>query len=968
MRKLRHRKTVAAITALLLLFSFATGATGHSGPAAVSGATPDTGGSREEADTTAPLTLRVGAYDNPPKISTDASGDVSGFWPDLLNSIASAEGWQLQYVPGSWQESIDRLKAGEVDLMPDVAYTPDRARGMDFCEASVLLSWTRLYVRRGVDWFQSIEDLEGRTVAVLRGSVNLEGPAGLREIADAFQLTVHYLELENYDAVFRAIESGQADAGISNRNFGDLNAGRFAISQTSFVFQPVSLKFAVSRQRVDSALIRARLDAELADLKRDPNSLYYDLLGQYFETEIAEREVRVWPDWVTRTLQILALLLVFLFGAVVYTRVQIKRRTRELRETVVALGERERRYLEIFNSPTDAIFIHEANTGKILEINDPALEMFGVTRESMIGRTVETFSSGEPPYSVVEAMAHIQRARQEGPQVFDWRSRHSDGHLFWTEVALQVTHILDQECILAVARDVDARRTANAALAAEQERLAVTLRSIGDAVITTDIEGRIGLLNRVAEELTGWTAAEAHGLPLHEVFTIVDGASDRPRTDPVRRVLADNDIIALPSDTFLYTKDGRRRQIADSGAPIRDAESRIIGVVLVFRDITEQARQEAEVLKVRKLESVGVLAGGIAHDFNNILAGILGNLELSLIELGPEGPATPLLREAEGAVHRAEKLTKQLLTFARGGEPIKEAASLADIIRESAGFVLRGSNVACRYDLPDELWLVHSDPGQISQVVQNLVLNARHAMPDGGIIDITCRNLTGPDAPRLPGLDPTDCVVMTIRDNGVGIPSKIIERIFDPYFSTKQDGGGLGLAVTHSIIVKHGGQILVDSHPGQGTTFTVYLPALRQAAPSDSKDPTPVKGNFHGRALVMDDEESVRTTTSRMLGRMGFTVVSVASGADAVAVVQEASKSHQGFEVIVLDLTVPGGVGGLETSRRILEISPQAKIIVASGYSNDRVMANYAEYGFSGVLCKPFVMKDLYRVMESIGL
>ena len=510
--------------------------------------------------------------------------------------------------------------------------------------------------------------------------------------------------------------------------------------------------------------------------------------------------------------------------------------------------------------------------------------------------------------------------------------------------------------------EVSERKLAQEELAAERERLAVTLRSIGDGVITTDIQGRVVMLNKMAEQMCGWLQDEARGRPLREVFRIIDETTDAPCDDPVARVLATGTIVTLANHTVLLARDGTRRSIADSGAPIRDPASRIIGVVLVFRDVTDRRRLEKELLKTQKLESVGILAGGIAHDFNNILAAILGNIDLAIHRLGDHERVTPLLVDAEKASLRAKGLTQQLLTFARGGSPVRRTVSIGGIVRDSALFILRGSPVSCELDFPEELWLVDIDPGQIGQVVQNIILNARESMPAGGSIRVSGHNLCVPGADGKP---PGDFVEITIADQGPGISPEIIDKLFDPYFTTKKKGSGLGLSICHSIVTQHGGSIAVTSLLGKGATFTIRLPASRRgvrAAEEISGTGIPV---YQGtRVLLMDDEEIVSSIAREMLVHMGHEVAVARDGQTALALYQEALGQGKRFDAVIMDLTVPGGMGGREAVRELLRIDPAARVIVASGYSNDPVMAAYIDYGFCAAVSKPFRLQELASGVE----
>ena len=512
------------------------------------------------------------------------------------------------------------------------------------------------------------------------------------------------------------------------------------------------------------------------------------------------------------------------------------------------------------------------------------------------------------------------------------------------------------------------RRQTEAELAAEKEWLTVTLRSIGEGVITTDTAGKVMLLNKIAEQLTGWPQGEAAGLPMEQVLQIIDSKSGKLRPSPVGDILNAGRIISLADDIML-SRDGTERVIAESGAPIRDRESELIGVVVVFRDITEQKKMEEELLKARKLESVGVLAGGIAHDFNNILSGILGNISLASHTLGAEHEIHNLLIEAEKASLRAKDLTRQLLTFSRGGEPIKETACIVEVIKESAEFILHGKNVACDFDFPEDLWLVDIDPGQISQVIQNIILNASESMRNGGAIQVSCENFTNTDRGPLP-LALGHFVKISIKDNGEGIPAELLDKIFDPYFTTKAQGNGLGLAITHSIVTKHDGHISVASTPGRGSTFTIFLPAsegeCRIARKTAADKPRPLPGR--GRIMVMDDEEVVWNVACKMLEHLGFEAVVAKDGREALDLYEKSRQAGQPFDVVIMDLTIPRGMGGGETIGRLLALDPEAKAVVASGYSNDLLMSNYREHGFRAAINKPFRLEELgstlVKVME----
>ena len=501
----------------------------------------------------------------------------------------------------------------------------------------------------------------------------------------------------------------------------------------------------------------------------------------------------------------------------------------------------------------------------------------------------------------------------------------------------------------------------------KQETLQVTLRSIGDGVITTDIQGKIVFLNTIAEKLTGWSNDEAYGKHCSKVFRLISERTGRECLNPAQKVLELGKIVNLDSHTALIAKDGSTLSIADSGAPIRDQQGEIIGVVIVFRDVSHETMLEEELFKSKKLESIGILAGGIAHDFNNILAAIMGNIDLAGHFLNEDTErAQELLEAAKKASKRAVKLTNQLLTFSRGGDPVKESSALPKIVSESADFVLQGSKVSCNYSFADDLWTVDIDTGQIGQVIQNIILNSIQAMPEGGIIKVQCDNcVDSSQEPLLSGQD-GDYVRIRIQDQGVGIPRQMLDKIYDPYFSTKQLGNGLGLAICYSIIQKHDGYITTTSLPGEGTTFTIYLPAVPDAPVPTKKIEPIATAPPQARILVMDDEEMILTLISAQLRSLGHTPIVVNHGETAIATYQALKEQGTPAELVILDLTIAGGMGGEETAKQLLAIDPQVKLVVASGYSNDPVMADHKQYGFKACLSKPFDLNELKKLLSTL--
>jgi len=419
---------------------------------------------------------------------------------------------------------------------------------------------------------------------------------------------------------------------------------------------------------------------------------------------------------------------------------------------------------------------------------------------------------------------------------------------------------------------------------------------------------------------------------------------------------------------YVEFKDGR---IYERYSTPLFSEGKVSGRVFSFRDVTEKKKTEEYLQKLQKLESIGTLAGGIAHDFNNVLTVLFGNISIAKLELSDDHPSFPFIDDAIKSFSRATDLTRQLLTFAKGSEPIREDVDLGEIVMEATRFDLAGSNMKPIFDVADNLWIAKVDKGQVEQVISNLVINANQSMPEGGnlYISLENRNVENKD---ISNFESGKYIKVTVQDQGIGIDRKYIDRIFDPYFSTKQTGSGLGLATVFSIMNKHGGQISVESELGKGTIFTLFFPASETKSLIGTKRRPPESPDIceNARILVMDDEENICKTVKSMLEKTGCKVETVEDGERAIEIYMDSFSKSEPFDIVIMDLTIPGGMGGKDAAKELLALDPDAKIIVFSGYSTDPIIANYQEYGFSGRLEKPFTIinltREVIRVLKKI--
>jgi len=416
-----------------------------------------------------------------------------------------------------------------------------------------------------------------------------------------------------------------------------------------------------------------------------------------------------------------------------------------------------------------------------------------------------------------------------------------------------------------------------------------------------------------------------------------------------------------------------------SASPLRIDDTDAI--CLVVTDLTEQKqseemvavgkrRLEEELLKANKLESIGILAGGLAHDLNNSLTAILGNISLAKRSVQPHDEQFKRLSEAESACLRARDVTQQLLTFSTGGAPVRREISIGPLLREWTGFALAGANVIFELDIPDDLWCADIDEAQISRVINNLVINAQQAMPEGGTISIKAQNATVGSEEQARGvpLPEGKYIRITVQDLGTGIPEAHLAKIFDPYFTTKQKGSGLGLSIAYSVTKSHNGYIAVDSRLGEGTTFRIYLPSTGRQAQARQEVPVGARGGGL-RVLVMDDQEPIRDLISTVLTDLEENEVEFANdGLSAIELYKRAQEQGRPFDVVMMDLTIPGGMGGKEAIKILREIDPHARAIVISGYSNDPIMADFTKHGFDGVIRKPFEIDELTATLYGVAV
>jgi PAS domain S-box-containing protein len=629
--------------------------------------------------------------------------------------------------------------------------------------------------------------------------------------------------------------------------------------------------------------------------------------------------------------------------------VLVFRDIREQKRAEAELRESERHYRLLFEGSTHGILATDIETKRFMHANPSICRMLGYAEAELLQLGIADI---HPQDAQDQLLLDIESRLHGGhPVSSSVPYLRKDGTVMYADIAETEADFQGRRCIVGFFTDVTERKRVEDALRKSEEIFRHFMEYSPIYIFFKDENIRAIRLSRNFEKMLGRPIDELLGKTMYDLFP----------SDLAKSMVADDLKILKEGKQINVEEELNGRLYSTVKFPIF-LEGKPLYLAGFTIDITERKRMEEELLKADKLESVGLLAGGIAHDFNNILTSISGNISMAKMRLKPDDKIFDLLSSAENASVRAQGLTRQLLTFAKGGSPVKETASIQKLIRESSLFVVRGSKSECQFQIAEDLWPVEVDTGQISQVISNIVINANQAMPEGGIIRISAENMVTEKIHDMP-VSPGKYIHISIKDNGVGIAEKHLSKVFDPFFTTKQTGSGLGLATTYSITTKHNGRIFVNSLLGKGTTFHIYLPASDKEIPV--KEETVLLTGC-GKILMMDDDEFLKELAKEMLDTLGYESEFAENGAEAIEMYKKARESGKPYDAVILDLTIPGSMGGEEVIKILLNIDPEVKAIVFSGYSEGEVMSNFRDYGFKGMMPKPFDSHALGKVLHNV--
>jgi PAS domain S-box-containing protein len=623
-----------------------------------------------------------------------------------------------------------------------------------------------------------------------------------------------------------------------------------------------------------------------------------------------------------------------------------------------ALRQSEANYRAIFDAANDAIFVHDIESGEILDVNRKMCEMYGHTAEEVRQLTVEDLSAGEPPYTDEVAQQLMKKAAEGEPQLFEWRAKDKSGRIFWVEVNLQRALIGRKDCLLAVVRDITRRKRAEEKLREQ----ATLLDHARDAILVRDLQDRVVFWNRSAETLYGWTAEEVVGKNVRDLLY----QKDSTQFDQARRSLMETG--EWSGELLLVSKDGNDISVDSRWTLVRNEDKEPKAVLVIDTDITEKKKMEKQFLRAQRMESIGTLAGGIAHDLNNVLSPILMSLEvLKLKYIDQESQVW--LQILQASAERGASMVKQVLSFARGSEGKRVILQPKHLLRDVVKILKETfpKSINIQFNLPRDLRAINADPTQLNQVLMNLCVNARDAMPDGGSIMIRAENTTVDENYAQMKLEAHagDFVRIAVADTGTGMGPDVVDRIFEPFFTTKEvgRGTGLGLSTALTILKSHGGFVNVRSELGKGTEIAVYFPISVDRQEQVGAVGVGELPCGHGELiLVVDDEESIRQITKSTLETFGYRVLVAADGAQAL---EQYATNRDDIAIVITDLLMPL-MDGVATIRALRKLKPNVKIISVSGLADDAKTVEAARAGVETFLPKPYTAEQLLRALAQV--
>lgn len=788
------------------------------------------------ASTYGQTVLKVGIYSNKPTIFVDKNGKVTGLFIDILEDIAGREGWELHYVNGNFSELLDKLKTGEIDLLPAIAFSKYREQVIDFNFTTVIANWAELYTPANSP-ITSLTELEGKKISVKQGDIHAKV---LKKMTDRFNISCRFLETDEYETVFEMLHADVAEIGVVNRLFGKRTKADFNVDSTPIIFNPIEMRYAVPEGKHSAIL--GKIDSYLIEFKDSENSIYYQAINRWLVVNTQNK----FPQWLRPLLYTVIGSAMFFLGAALLLQYQVQKRTKELR-----------------------------------------------TSNRELKTQIE------------------ERKRAE-------------------------------EDLRKIARVVEAS---------------------SDAMALLSIDHRHIITNSAYRSTIAGTSRDLNGISIHDLLDRT--YFENELRGPIEKCLA-GEIIQLQTLPQESPTDNRCWNVTLS--PYLTPEGEIDGYVLDIRDVTLQNELANRLKNAQKMEAIGMLAGGVAHDLNNILSGIVSYPDMLLINRPPEDPITKPLQTIKRSGERAAAIVQDLLTLARKGIGEAVPVNLNNVITEFLDspehreLVSNAEHITFKIALETNLFNIAGSPVHLLKIFMNLFLNALEAMEQEGLLQIYTENKIVPeDYPGYEIIPAGEYITLSITDTGIGMSMEEMNHLFEPFYSRKimgRSGTGLGMSVVWGSMKDHQGYIDIRSKPGSGTTFTLYFPVISD----DLQEKENIEWySFRGQGqhiLVVDDMKDQRALATEILTLLGYVVHVARSGEEAVEQCKDT-----GFDLLLLDMIMPGGIDGLETYSRICEFHPRQKTVIASGYSESNSVQKAQELGAGTYIKKPYTVTSLARAV-----
>ena len=909
-------------------------------------------------------TIKVGIYNNEPLIFIDTDGKGKGIFADIIEYVASKEGWQIKYVAGTWQQCLSRLENNQIDILCTIAFSKDRNKRYDFNKKNLLTNWGQLYTAKN-SHIKAVTELAGRKVAVLNGDIHYDI---FNKIIKEFGIKCQIIETDDYSAVMDLISRNKADAGVVNRFFGTKYGKRYNIDKSGVIFNPIKIHFAVPKGKNHEII--AAIDRHTILLKNEEGSVYYRSLEKWFGAVSEKWTFPLWGKW---GIAGIFGIVIFLFLGSLVLKSRVKNKTSELTMELAHRRQTEEKLKEAYNiinrSPVVAFLWKNVKEWPIEFVSDNAIDLFGYS--------MEEFTSGQVSYAkavhpddlnrvVKEVLTFRKNKLRTNFTHKPYRIITKKGTIKWVNHRTYMRR--DDEGKIThyegVVVDITDRKQAEEDLRQSEEKYRNILKNIDDGYYEVDIAGNFTFFNDSMCRMLGYPRDELIGMNNREYMDKKNAAKIHQTFNKVYQT----GISTKALDWKLLRKDGSLCFVETIVSLITDSNDKKIGFRGIARDITDRKQLEDQLRQALKMESIGTLAGGIAHDFNNILYMIIGNTELALQNTPEWNPNHTNLEKIKAASLRAAGIVKQLLNFSRKTDQKLKPVDLITVIKDALEF-LRSSipaTIEIRKNITAGEITILADPIQINQVMMNICINASQAMEEtDGILEINVENIsrTANWAIRYPGLTAGDYVKITISDTGPGIEPEVIDRIFDPYFTTKEigKGSGMGLAVVQGIINNHNGAITIDSRPGKGTIFSILFPIIDEKPEVETTITDDLPCGIE-TILFVDDEESIADVTGQILEQLGYTVQTQTSPQDALKLFQ--SKPSD-FDLVITDMTMPQ-MNGIKLSEKLMGIRSDIPVIICTGHSSLIDEEKAGQIGIAAYVTKPVSMSKIAKTIRKI--